>query len=158
MPLLNISAPMSSARLAREFFICVCLSFVIILGVIHAFLHLIHLHLLSEILRSPVADFLAETIVQIAQISQLHEYLFVVFKVTFACSILVFAVREIVMTLFYWIGCSNVDSETVDWEAKLAVADLEGQRWAANEKLPYFVLLIPAPGKRPIVRSRYHSE
>jgi hypothetical protein len=119
-------------RVAREFLICVCLSFTIILGAIHAVLHLLHVSFISGALRSPLARVLVKPIVQIAQISLLHEYLMVVFKVTFSCSILVFAMREVLITLLSWVGCVSLESEARELEARdrKRLADLEGQEWA----------------------------
>ncbi|KAJ7826296.1 hypothetical protein B0H14DRAFT_3722657 [Mycena olivaceomarginata] len=125
-------------RFAREFLICVCLSFTIILGAIHAVLHLLHVSFISGALRSPLARVLVKPIVQIAQISLLHEYLMVV--------ILVFAMREVLITLLSWVGCVSLESEARELEARdrKRLADLEGQEWADAKS--YYTLSIPAPG------------
>ncbi|KAJ7109571.1 hypothetical protein C8R43DRAFT_962573 [Mycena crocata] len=108
-------SPTPARQLFKEFAICATLSFLIILGLIHALLHLLHIYLLSGVaLRSPLAKFLVGPAIQISQISQVHEYLLVVFKITLACSILVFATREIMLIvgshLGYWQKEADVET------------------------------------------------
>jgi hypothetical protein len=137
-------SPSPAHKLAHEFCICVTLSFFIILGAIHAFLHLLHLYFASAAFPSSrLAKIFVAPAVQIAQISQIHEYLLVVFKVTFACSILVFAVREIVALLGSWMGWWNLDSqnagETGDVEAgaEQNVNDFAYLGWREDEKVSF---------------------
>lgn len=94
-------------QLFREFAICVSLSFIIVLGIIHCLLHLLHAAVTSGLaLRSPaLAKFLPSSAVQTAQhISHIHAHLFVIFKITVASSVLVFALREIGAAVAGWWG------------------------------------------------------
>ncbi|KAJ6589606.1 hypothetical protein B0H19DRAFT_239575 [Mycena capillaripes] len=120
-------SPVPALKLAREFFICGCLSSVIILGLINAFIHLPHIYVVRWALRSPLIKSVAVSALQIGQISQLREYQAIVFQVTFACSILVFAVGEIVLTIGYWLGREN------ETDLEIGAADVDG--WG-REKLP----------------------
>ncbi|KAJ7094112.1 hypothetical protein C8R44DRAFT_749630 [Mycena epipterygia] len=78
----------------REFAICASFSFIIIFSTLHALLHLIDQGFPSELaLCIPLAQFWPLDATQSSHLS-----LLLIFKVTIACTILVFALREIVLT------------------------------------------------------------
>ncbi|KAK6992655.1 hypothetical protein R3P38DRAFT_3225436 [Favolaschia claudopus] len=122
-----------ASRLAREFIICVILSFFIVLGLIHGLLHFLHAGVASGIvvLHSPLAKHLVGPAIQLSQIAQLHGYLLAVFKVTMACSALIFAVRELVSGLGLWTGWWDLDSAETssegldELEAGLSIVDVK---------------------------------
>ncbi|KAJ7023171.1 hypothetical protein C8F04DRAFT_1401872 [Mycena alexandri] len=128
--------PTPVRQIARELVICTSLSFIVILGVIHALLHLLQASIISgATIQSPVGKFFATPAVRIAQISQLHSYVLVIFKVTIACTILVLAVREAVSSLGIWIGWWTPEGQL---EADLESGDLKSDvDWSADEKVPY---------------------
>ncbi|KAJ7772179.1 hypothetical protein B0H16DRAFT_1451260 [Mycena metata] len=138
-------SPTPILQLVREFSFCVVLSFAVIIGVIHAALHLLQNYCVSEfIVQSSLARFLATPAMHIAQITQVQEYLLVVFKMTMACTILVFAVREVVLSFSSWMGWSSeeADGNLEAGDRKIAVVGQWG--WKSDEKLPY-TMTIPAP-------------
>ncbi|KAJ7049044.1 hypothetical protein C8F01DRAFT_1185968 [Mycena amicta] len=107
-------------QLCRELLLCIALSFIILLGIIHGLLHVLHRHY-SAASPSPSppshssenstsAEALALAL-RIASIAMLHAYLTVVFKVTVACSVLVFAARELGVFVGVKIGWLAEDEE-----------------------------------------------
>ncbi|KAJ7189326.1 hypothetical protein GGX14DRAFT_580804 [Mycena pura] len=108
-------------QLCREFAICALLSFFIIMGILHLVLHLLHGYFVSSLaLCSPLARFLAAPAVHIAQIGQMHAYLVGVFKVTVACTVVVFAVRQMVLQMGTWMGWWGLETEAPDAEGEAA--------------------------------------
>ncbi|KAJ6549942.1 hypothetical protein B0H19DRAFT_1073841 [Mycena capillaripes] len=99
---------MFAIHLSREFTLGVSLSVIIVLGIIHAVLHLLNASLVyapALRLRLPLAQ---SSALQIT-ISTLHAYLLVAFKITMASSILVVAVREIAAVISWWRGDNRED-------------------------------------------------
>ncbi|KAF7369697.1 hypothetical protein MVEN_00301200 [Mycena venus] len=138
-PLSPLTHPMSTTpahQLAREFAICVSLSFIVVLGVIHGLPHLTHALIASG--PAPLARFLATPAAHIAQISHIHEHLLVVFKITVACCVLVFALREIVAAVGSLTGWWDVEGQ--DEEEDLEVGD-KVERWGEKRShlrgIPY---------------------
>ncbi|KAJ6472640.1 hypothetical protein DFH09DRAFT_472527 [Mycena vulgaris] len=123
----------TAARLfAREFFICASLSFIIILGVLHALLHMLHLCFVSDLaLRSPLARFLTAPAEQLSRIADAHTYLLIVSKVTIACTVLVFAVREIIVAGGTYLGWWRTLPDDVE-AGDLAT---EEQGWREDKKV-----------------------
>ncbi|KAJ7151780.1 hypothetical protein C8R43DRAFT_1127415 [Mycena crocata] len=112
-----------TSQLVREFAICATLSFIIILGLVHGCLHLLHISIVSgNAMRSPLARLVSEPALRISQIADLHAHLIVVFQTTIMCSVLVFAVREIARILGphfgFWQKETDVESG-VDEKAPL---------------------------------------
>ncbi|KAF8193220.1 hypothetical protein K438DRAFT_1969708 [Mycena galopus ATCC 62051] len=106
-------SPTPVVQLARQFVICVFSSFIVILGVIHILGHLVHASVVSETtLRSPLAALFGRPAVQIAQIADIPEHVFIVFKMTFACSVLVFALRDLVSLVGSWAERMNSEGKT----------------------------------------------
>jgi hypothetical protein len=121
----------------REFAVCAALSFLITLGAIHALLHLLHIYcVLSLALHMPLATILTEPAVQLALLADAQIYLLVVFKVTVACTVLVFALRELALALgprMGWCGRSRErDAEAGDTDRKAPVPQELG--WRSDEK------------------------
>ncbi|KAJ7219660.1 hypothetical protein B0H12DRAFT_1078582 [Mycena haematopus] len=98
-------SPTSVPELAREFGICVSLSVFVVLGGIHGLRHLLHACIASGFAFClPIAKFLAPPAAQLVQILYIRAYLVVVFKLIVACTVLVFALREIVSGVGSWTG------------------------------------------------------
>ncbi|KAJ7747127.1 hypothetical protein DFH07DRAFT_776083 [Mycena maculata] len=95
-----LSSSPSTGELFREFAICASLSFIVILGVLHALLRLLHVYFVSGLaLRWPLVKVMTTSAFRISQITTAHAYLLVVFELTIACTVLVFAVREISLAI-----------------------------------------------------------
>ncbi|KAJ7097058.1 hypothetical protein B0H15DRAFT_797791 [Mycena belliarum] len=107
-------------QFVRELVVCAALSFIIVLGVVHATLHLLHLYIESTALPctpAPLPERLATPALQLSRISEAHTYLLVVFKITLACTVLVFAGRELVVAggvHFGWWGEGAQEGVTDD--------------------------------------------
>ncbi|KAJ7640228.1 hypothetical protein B0H17DRAFT_1216646 [Mycena rosella] len=90
--------PMSSfPHFLRDFAVCAALSFLIILGAIHALQHLLHIYCVSSLAlhrHMPLVTILTEPAVQLALLAEANTYFFVVFKVTVACTVLWAKSRE----------------------------------------------------------------
>ncbi|KAJ7486877.1 hypothetical protein FB451DRAFT_1168256 [Mycena latifolia] len=127
-------SPTSTRQIVREFAICASLSFIIILGMIHALLHILHLLFQSEAaLRSPLAQFVAAPAVQLSRISEAHTYLLVVFKITIACTVLVFAARELLLAggaYLGWWGSRTREGDLENGDCKFEAA----LGWRTDEK------------------------
>ncbi|KAJ6476897.1 hypothetical protein C8R45DRAFT_1102192 [Mycena sanguinolenta] len=137
-------SPTPIAQLAREFAVCVCLSFVTVLGVIHGILHLLHASIASGLAHHlPHMNLVAPPEVQLTHIAHIHAYLLVVFKITIACTVLVLALREIVYGVGSWTGWWDMADREGDLEEaedyKTEVR--ESSPWADEKKcsrgLPY---------------------
>ncbi|KAJ7649216.1 hypothetical protein B0H17DRAFT_1215381 [Mycena rosella] len=128
----------SVRQFLQEFAICASLSFIIILGVIHAVLYLAQMFFLSGLPPLTLtARFLAQLLsapgrtMQLSHIAELSTYLLIVFKVTIACTVLVFAFRELIAIGGCYMGWSGSrkkqgDAEKGDHKQKL--------RWRPDEK------------------------
>lgn len=137
------SPPMSSSsssitQLAREFVTCASLSFIIILGILHAFLHFLHMCITSGIALSwPSMSFLSRTLpaIQNSDIAQAHTYLVEVFNVTIACTVLILALRGIIMAVGYFrrFSTSKKDGDVEAGDCKSLVKDEAS--WTPGEKL-----------------------
>jgi hypothetical protein len=88
-------------QLLCDFAICASLSFFIILGVIRALLHLLHIYFLSDLAHiSPSFSIWLSPVVRIAEANACF---LTVFKLTIACTVLVFAAREIIfLQMDFW--------------------------------------------------------
>ncbi|KAJ7061056.1 hypothetical protein C8F01DRAFT_1138746 [Mycena amicta] len=110
-------------QLCRELLLCIALSFIILLGIIHGLLHVLHRHYsaASAASASPSSEnsTSAEALalaLRIASIATVHAYLAVVFKVTVACSVLVFAARELGVFVGVKMGWLAKDPDEEDEE------------------------------------------
>ncbi|KAJ7072048.1 hypothetical protein C8F01DRAFT_1361480 [Mycena amicta] len=119
----------SIPKVLREFAACTSLSFLFILGMIHTLFWALSLYLASgRTLDTPLLRFIAAPAVQMAEITQLDAYLLVVFKKTLACTVVVFAAREVMSKIGCWMGWW--DSEDEDDE----VVQLESGKRRVGEK------------------------
>ncbi|KAJ7681677.1 hypothetical protein B0H17DRAFT_1138276 [Mycena rosella] len=122
----------------QEFAICASLSFIIILGIIHAVFYLAQMFFLSGLLPLTLtARFLAQLLstpgrtIQLSHIAELSTYLLVMLRVTIACTVLVFAFRELIAIGGCYMGWSGSrkkqgDAERGDHKQKLC--------WRPDEK------------------------
>ncbi|KAJ7617069.1 hypothetical protein FB45DRAFT_1104186 [Roridomyces roridus] len=136
----------SLTLLVREFLICTSLSFIIILGLVHGLLHLGHLYFMSQLVSQPTPIHPQDTtVVRIAQIALTHEYLLRAFKLTIACSVLVFGLWEIAAYAARRCSTSATGGRRSDVEAgndvKTPFLVDGGVGWTPDVKLP----LPPSP-------------
>lgn len=121
-----MSPSVTLRQFLREFAICASLSFLVILGTLHAVLHLLDHACPSELgLCTHLAKFLTSDAAQSS-----HVYLLLVFKVTIACTILVFALREIVLTGVRWWHPSAEERDVEKGDRKPRITDKPRRRAA----------------------------
>ncbi|KAJ7456008.1 hypothetical protein B0H11DRAFT_231299 [Mycena galericulata] len=154
-PHIIMPSPPSVLQLLRELVVCASLSFIIILGVMHALLHLLYIYLASgHALRSSLTKTMTASVMQMSQIADAQAYILVVFKVTVACTILVLAVREIISAAGNYLGWFNPlkegDSEAGD--CKLPKSVERPDEKVALTDVPYFSISIPAPNDPLVLR------
>ncbi|KAJ6603037.1 hypothetical protein B0H10DRAFT_1957950 [Mycena sp. CBHHK59/15] len=147
----------SLRQLVHEFAICASLSFVIILGVLHALPHVLHICYLSDLAQasSPLAGFWIPPVIRI---TEAHTSLLTVFKVTVACTILVFAAREIISELGWHLGfrddpvesdsaeCGGQGSESMGYGVAVATRREEKRMWSkfAPHSQPDLTMDVPS--------------
>ncbi|KAJ7615973.1 hypothetical protein FB45DRAFT_1064153 [Roridomyces roridus] len=133
-------SPSTSVRqLMHDFAVCASLSFIIVLGIIHGLIHLLHLYFTSSRAASagPITTAILVPALRITEIATAHAYLMLVFKLTLACTVLVFALKEICCAVCARMGWCGVDVqgedvETAAWERKALIGEAS---WVADVKV-----------------------
>ncbi|KAF7296918.1 hypothetical protein MIND_00923600 [Mycena indigotica] len=147
------SMPSPLRLIFRDLLLCVSLASLTVLGIIHALLHILHNRFLSQLLQVQAdGDSTAAAVLTVAErlanVASLHSHLTLVFKITLASSVLVLALRELVVLLGirmgWWENCSE-ESERLAW--------LEDAVWDADvaEKTSVATVWPEHVSEKPIV-------
>ncbi|KAJ7159952.1 hypothetical protein C8R43DRAFT_1124317 [Mycena crocata] len=130
----------SPTKLIRDFVLCTSLSFVILLSAINAGLR-VYTYLSSTQASSPVNQSIWVTgSIQLSQVLAAHEYLTLVFKVTLACTMAVFLVREFAFQLGFGLSgerrererIGDVEAGSESWDKSAVI--VAAPRWRERDE------------------------